>query len=53
MTPQIKLAAIGALAAGISKFYFGKDSQTALLFGFAAISAVALLTAHKDESPAS
>ncbi len=46
MTPQIKLVGIGAVAFLVSKFYFKHDTTKALLFGSAAISTVAVLTAH-------
>lgn len=49
MTPQIKVALVGLAAAGVSKFYFRKDWHSAAFFGFAAISALAFLTAHTDE----
>lgn len=50
MTPQLRLVAIGGVATLASKFYFGKDWQTALLFGFAALSAVAILTVEKENT---
>lgn len=52
MTPQLRLVTLGAAATLISKYAFGKEWQTALLFGFAAISTVAVLTAHEHQAPA-
>lgn len=51
MTPQLKLVTTGVIAAAVSKFGFGKDNMTALMFGLAAISVTAILTAHVDAKP--
>lgn len=48
MTPQLKLVTAGAIAGLVAKFAFGKDNTTSLLFGLAAISTIAVLTAHTD-----
>lgn len=50
MTPQLKLVTTGAVATAITKFYFQKDWQLAILYGLAAISIAAILTAQKDEN---
>lgn len=52
MTPQIKLVLIGGIVAAVVKFYYQRDTQTSLLAGATAISVVAILTAHKDPTPA-
>jgi hypothetical protein len=49
MTPQLRLVAIGGAVALVAKFWFQKDNQTSLLLGTAAISAIAILTAHEDK----
>lgn len=49
MTPQLKLVTVGAVTTAVSKFYFGKDWSTAILFGFAAISVVSILTVKATE----
>lgn len=50
MTPQLRLVAVGGAATLVSKFYFGKDWQTALLFGFAALSVISILTIEKENT---
>jgi hypothetical protein len=49
MTPQIKLVLFGVAAFAASKYYFKRDTGQSLLAGLAAISAVAVLTAHTDK----
>lgn len=46
MTPQIRLVAIGAAAAAVSKFFFQHDVKTSALIGTGTIAAVAILTAQ-------
>jgi hypothetical protein len=49
MTPQLKLVATGIIAAGVSKFAFGKSWGTAFVFGLGAISVTAILLAKEDK----
>jgi len=50
MTPQMRLVAAGIVGGAIAKFWFKRDNQTAILFGFATISLVSILTIEKENT---
>lgn len=49
MTPQLRLVAVGTIAAAVAKFGFGKDFKSAAFVGLAAIAGMAILFAHDDK----